>query len=130
MDFLKKILPAVFVSIAMLVTVPAMAAGKIENATTEEVSQAIDDAIRLSGEALEAMENGADVDTVLALVKSTKQASKRIESNVVDRLRSQANSRLAKARMAYKKGDSEKAKALMTEAAKLYKEVKTKYQAF
>ncbi|WP_031434598.1 hypothetical protein [Methylomarinum vadi] len=131
MDLLRKVLLAVFVSVAMFATAPAtMAAGKIENATAEEVSQAIEDAISNSEKAVAAMQSGADEDTVLGLLKATKQASKRIESNVVDRLRSKANSRIAKSRSAFRKGDKEKAQALATEALDIFKEVKSKYHSF
>ena len=131
MALLKKLLLAVFVSVAMFATAPAtMAAGKIEKATVAGVTQAIEDAISLSQETLTAIQSGAEKDKVLELFKSTKQASKKIESNVVDRLRSKANSRLSKARSAYKKEDTAKAEELMTEAVKIFKEVKTKYHAF
>lgn len=131
MDLLKKVLLAVFVSAAMFSAAPAtMAAGKIQNATAEEVSQAIEDAISNSEAALAAMQNGEDQDAVLALLKSTKQASKRIESNIVDRLRSKANSRVSKARSAYKKGENEKAQALLSEATEIFKEVQSKYKSF
>lgn len=131
MDFLKKVSLAVLIGTSMIATAPAtMAAGKIENATAEEVSQAIEDAISKSEEALAAVQNGSDKDEVLAILKATKQASKRIESNVVDRLRSTANSRIAKARSAMKKGDTAAAEALIAEAVATFKEVQTKYKSF
>ncbi|WP_305909107.1 hypothetical protein Q9L42_007220 [Methylomarinum sp. Ch1-1] len=131
MDLLKKLLLAVSVTVAMSAMAPvATAAGKIENATAEEVSQAIEDAIRLSEEALTAVQNGTDEDTVLGLLKSTKQASKRIESNIVDRLRSKANSRISKARSAIRKGDNAKAESYLIEAVSIFKEVQSKYKAF
>ncbi len=131
MDLSKKGLLAVLVSVFIFAASPSTtAAGKIENATAEEVGQAIEDAIRYSEEALSAMKNGGDEDSVMALLKSTKQASKRIESNVVDRLRSKANSRIAKARTAFKKGDVAIAEASLSEAVDIFKEVQTKYKAF
>lgn len=129
MDLLKKLLLAAVISMTAI-SPAAFAEGKIKNATVEEVSQAIDDAIRLSGETLTAVQSKAEKDEVLKLLKATKQASKRIESNVVDRLRSKANGKIAQARSAVKKGDSETAIALLTEAVEIFKEVKTKHQAF
>lgn len=131
MDLLKKLLLALAVTISMTAVSPvALAEGKIKNATVEEVSEAIDDAIRLSEESLAAVQNGTDEAEILKLLKSTKQASKRIESNVVDRLRSKANGKVAKARSAVKSGKTEDAAALLTEAVAIFKEVKEKHQAF
>lgn len=131
MDLFKKILLAVFVGTAMIATAPVtLAAGKIENATKEEVAEAIVEAIDLSEKALAAVKAGESKETVMALLKSTKQASKRIESNIVDRLRSKANSRVSKARSAYKKGDMAKAEALLAEAVETFKEVQTKHSSF
>ncbi len=129
MDLLKKLLLAAVISMTAI-SPAALAAGKIKNATVEEVSQAIDDAIRLSGETLAAVEGNVEKAEVLKMLKATKQASKRIESNVVDRLRSKANGKIAKARSAIKKDDNEKAAVLLTEAVAIFKEVKTKHQSF
>lgn len=131
MDLLKKLLLAVFVSVAMFATAPAtMAAGKIEKATIADVTEAIKEAISLSEETLAALQSGAEKDKILGLYKSTKQASKKIESNIVDRLRSKANSRVKQSRSAYLKEDNAKAEELMTEAIKIFKEVQVKHREF
>lgn len=131
MALLKKLLLAVFVTVVMFATAPAtMAAGKIEKATIAEVTEAIKEAISLSEETLAALQSGAEKDKVLGLYKSTKQASKRIESNIVDRLRAKANSRVKKSRSAYLKEDNAKAEELMTEAIKIFNEVQAKHKAF
>ena len=131
MALLKKLLLAVFVSVAMFATAPAtMAAGKIEKATIADVTEAIKEAISLSEETLAALQSGAEKDKILGLYKSTKQASKKIESNIVDRLRSKANSRVKQSRSAYLKEDNAKAEELMTEAIKIFKEVQVKHREF
>ncbi len=131
MSILKKVLSAAIISTAMLTTSPSvMAAGKIEKATMAEVSEAVEDAVRLSDETVAAISEGAEKDVVMNLFKETKQASKRIESNIVDRLRQKANGRLRQARSAFKKGDTGEALAKMTEAAQIFKDIKAKRNAF
>jgi len=130
MGLLKKQLLTLLVSTLMLIAAPSVMAGKIEKATTQEVSEAIVETIRLSEEALAAVKNGQEKDQILTLLKETKQSSKRIESNVVDRLRSKANSRVTKARAAIRKGDTATAETLLTEAVAIFKEVQVKHKAF
>ncbi len=131
MSILKKILSAAIVSTVILTSAPAViAAGKIEKATMAEVTEAVEDAVRLSDETVAAIKEGAEKEAVMNLFKETKQASKRIESNVVDRLRQKANETLRKARSKYKKGENEEALTLMTKAAKIFKDIKAKRNAF
>ena len=131
MAILKKVLLAVFVSMAMIATAPVtIAAGKIEKATAQEVVEAIKDTISLSEETLAAVESGAEKEAVLELFKKTKQASKRIESNIVDRLRQTANARLRKARSAFKQDDKETTIAFMTEVVQRFKEIQKKHSSF
>jgi len=131
MAILKKVLLAAFVSTAMITTAPVtIAAGKIEKATPQEVKEAIVETISLSEETLAAVESGAEKEAVLDLFKRTKQSSKRIESNIVDRLRQTANSRLSKARSAYRKDDKETTIGLMTEVVQRFNEIQKKHSAF
>ncbi len=130
MELLKKLLMAVSISIAMIATTQVATAGKIEKATVQEVKEAIVDTISLSEETLAAIESGAEKDSVLELFKKTKQSSKRIESNIVDRLRQTANSRLRNARSAYKKDDKETAIGLMTEVIQRFNEIQKKHSSF
>jgi len=131
MSILKKILSAAIVSTVILTSAPAViAAGKIEKATMAEVTEAVEDAVRLSDETVAAIKEGAEKEAVMNLFKETKQASKRIESNVVDRLRQKANETLRKARSKYKKGENDEALTLMTKAAKIFKDIKAKRNAF
>ena len=130
MALLKNLLLA-FVAIAVLsIATPASAAGKIEKATTQEVAEAIVHTIALTEETVAAIKNGIDTKAALALFKKIKQSSKKIESNIVDRLRSKANQRIVKARSAMKKGDTAKAIALTEEATEIFKEVKVKHANF
>jgi Zn-dependent oligopeptidase len=131
MAILKKVLSAAIISTAMLTSAPTvMAAGKIEKATMADVTEAVEEAVRLSDETVAAIKEGAEKDTIMNLFKETKQASKKIESNVVDRLRQKANETLRKARSKYKKGETEEALTLMTKAAKIFKDIKAKRNAF
>ena len=131
MDLLKKIVLAASLSVAMIATAPvSMAAGKIEKATVAEVVEAIKETIKLSEESLAAIESGADKKSILDLLKRTKQSSKRIESNIVDRLRQTANARVSKARSAVKKDDKETAVAFMTEAVQRFKDIQKKHSSF
>ncbi len=131
MEFIKKFVMAFALAFAMVSVAPtAIAAGKIENATAEEVAAAIDACVDLTAEALSAVQSGEDKKSILPILKKVKQAAKRIESNVVWRLRSKATERVTKARSALKKGDNDKAEKLLTEASEIFAEVKSKYHAF
>lgn len=128
---LKKLILAFFFSFAFLATAPsAFAVGKIENATPAETVIAIDETLVLAEETLAAIKDGTDKETVMPMFKKTKQSAKKIESTVTYMLREKSLGRLSKARSAFKKGDTETAEAKMTEALKLFKELKTKYHDF
>ncbi|HIG64342.1 MAG TPA: hypothetical protein EYQ43_01955 [Methyloprofundus sp.] len=131
MDLLKKLVMAFFVSFAMLAVAPsAMAAGKTENQTQAEVAQSLTDTVTVAEETLAAMKGGADKETVMALIKKTKQTAKTIESSVVLARRDRALAKVSKARGAYKKGQQEKAEDLMEKAVKGFKDVKAMYHNF
>ncbi|SMG62360.1 conserved hypothetical protein, secreted [methanotrophic bacterial endosymbiont of Bathymodiolus sp.] len=133
MSLLKKLVLAFFVSFAMLATAPsvmAKPAGKVANQSQAEVAQSLTDTVTIAEETLAAMKSGADKDTVLALIKKTKQTAKTIESSVVLAKRDRALSKVAKARGAYKKDRHEKAEELMEQAVKGFKDVKTLYHNF
>ena len=128
MDLLKKVILALFVSLSMFAVAPAVMA-EIEVPSTEEVAEAIEDSIKLSEQTLAALKANEPKDSVLALFKSTKTASKKIESTPVERTRFKASQKLAKARLAFKRGDTEEAVELMTEVIELFKEVQKIHQA-
>lgn len=133
MGLLKKIIFAAFISTAMLATAPSVMAkpgGKVANQTQAEVAQSLIDTIDAAELALSAVQSSADKKDTMALFKATKQTAKTIESSVVLADRDRALNRVMKARSAYKKGDIEKAEALMIEAVERFKKVKDKYHNF
>jgi len=129
MDLLKKVILALFVSISMFAVTPAVMAEVPEPASMEEVAESIEEAIKFSEQTLEALKANESKGSVLALFKSTKKESKKIESTPVERTRSKASQRMAKARLLFKKGNSPEAIELMTEVVELFKEVQTIHKA-
>ena len=131
MGLLKKLVMAFFVSFAMLAVAPsAIAAGKVQNQTQAEVAQSLTDTITVAEETLAAMKSGADKETVMALLKKTKQTAKTIESSVVLANRDRALGKVKKARSAYKKDQHEKAEELMGQAVDKFKKVEQQYHNF
>lgn len=133
MSSLKKLVLALCVSSAMLAAAPvavAKPAGKIANQTQEGVKQSLLDTIAIAEETLAAMKNGTDKDTVMALLKKTKQTAKTIESSVVLADRDRALGKVKKARSAYKKDQHAKAEELMTQAVERFIKVNEKYHNF
>jgi len=133
MVLLKKLVLASFVSVAMLAAAPAAMAkpaGKQENQTQAEVVQSLKDTVTAAEDALAAMKSGEEKDTVMKLLKNSKQTAKTIQSSVVLSDRDRALARVNKARSAYKKGKLEEAKAFMEEAVQRFKKVEQKYHAF
>jgi len=129
MDLLKKVIFALFVSTSMMAVAPAVMAEVPETASREEVAESIEEAITLSGETLAALKENESKASVLALFKATKKESKKIDSSPVERTRSKASQKMAKARLSFKKGDSEKAIELMTEVVDLFEKVQTIHKA-
>ncbi len=134
MSSLKKLVLAAFVSSAMLAAAPvvvAKPAGKIANQTQEGVKQALLDTIAVAEETLAAMKGGdADKETVMALLKKTKQTAKTIESSVVLADRDRALAKVKKSRSAYRKDQHEKAEELMEQAVERFIKVNEKYHNF
>ncbi len=133
MALLKKVVLALFVSVAILATAPsaiAKPAGKIENQTPEGVLQAFDVAISSVEAAQTALESGEDKDTVLGLMKEAKQNLNKIESATVNREKERANGLLKKSRSAFRKGDLEKAKSLMSDTVAKFSSLKQIYLDF
>lgn len=126
MSFLRKFLLSIIIASSMgAVSSVSFAAGKIENATTEEVRIEIDNAIKSTADAIAAIQNNEGQDAILGLIKDAKQASKKIESNRLDVKRNRAAARLAKARSAVKKAQNDEAIAFLSEALAGYQEIKT-----
>ena len=132
MGLLKKLVMASFVSFAMLAVAPTAVAkpGKIANQTQEGVKQALLDTIAVAEETLAAMKSDAEKDSVMAMLKKTKQTAKTIESSVVLADRDRALGKVKKARSAYKKDQHAKAEELMEQAVERFIKVNAKYHAF
>ena len=127
MKFLKQIVIALAVALSVGSFSQVMAAGKIENATPEEVGAAIASAAKNSEDALAALKNGEADEAVLDLIEAARQDSKRIEVGRLDVKRTRAAAHLKNARSAIRKGDKTKAEASLVEAVKGYQEVKAEY---
>ncbi|MCK5898970.1 MAG: hypothetical protein KAG10_03290 [Methylococcales bacterium] len=136
MALLKNILLALSLSTALLAVAPsAMAkpAGKIENQTPAQTSEAIDKAIVQAEKtlaALEASKEGDDIKVLLAEFKTTKQIAKTNESATTYSRREKALGKLGKARLAYKKGKKEESVVLMKKSVEIFKEIKVAYNKF
>ncbi len=133
MSLFKKLVMAFFVSFAMLAVAPTAMAkplGKIQNQSQEQAAQSFDDTVVAAEETLAAMKSGVDKDTVMALLKKTKQAGKSIQSAVVLANRDRALGKLKKARSAYKKDQHAKAEELMAQTVDRFKKVRTQYHDF
>ena len=128
MHLIKKIILASFLICAISTTPVALAAGKIENATLEEIKASIDTTIERSEKTLEALESGADKEAVLELLASTKQMAKEIHATRKSAVyKSKAGSQMKKARSAAKKDDLEKAKEHVIKGLEYYKNLKIEF---
>lgn len=126
MNFIKKLLFSIVIATSMgAVSSTAIAAGKIENATTADVKEAIDNTIENIQQAITSLQNGGDKDGTLELINNARQSSKRIESNRLDVKRNRAVARLKKAKFAIKRDQNDSALALLSEALTRYQEIKS-----
>lgn len=99
----------------------------VANPTYEEVQIAIDNTLNKVQESKTALDNGADTDTVVAMVTDARQLQKDISNNVLDLKRNQASNVLKQARAALLKNEIAEAKNLLGEALGKYKEIKQLY---
>lgn len=99
----------------------------VANPTYEEVQMAIDNTLNKVQESKTALDNGADTDTVVAMVTDARQLQKDISNNVLDLKRNQASNVLKQARAALLKNEIAEAKNLLGEALGKYKEIKQLY---
>ncbi|MDT8406173.1 MAG: hypothetical protein RQ715_02875 [Methylococcales bacterium] len=127
MTLLKQLAVTFTLLFSALAMVPASAAGKVENATAEEVAVSIADAVKNSQAALSALTGSESDDTVLELIEAARQNSKRIEVGRLDVNRTRAAAHLKKARRALRNGDKAAAEAELNKAIKGYQEVQKLY---
>lgn len=99
------------------------------NPTYEDVKSAIDNTIAKVEEAANALNNGADNETVIKLVSDARQIQKDIANNVLDVKRNQTSSVLNKARAALKNNDLASAKETLKDATSRYQEIDRLYAA-
>lgn len=124
MKLLKQLTLVLAIAFSFASVSPAMAAGKIENATAAQVKEAAEAAISSSEQALLGVQNGTNQEVVFQHITTARQESKRIEVGRLDLKRNQGSAKLKEARVAITKGEKEKAEALLTEAVKIYQEIK------
>lgn len=101
----------------------------VANPSYEEVKMAIDNTFNKVQESKTALDNGADVETIAAMVTDARQLQKDISNNVLDLKRNQASNVLKQARTALLKNEVSEAKNLLDEALNKYKEIKQLYIA-
>jgi hypothetical protein len=124
MKLLKQLTLVLAIAFSFASISPAMAAGKIENATAAQVKEAVEAAISSSEQALLGVQNDANQEVVLQHITSARQDSKRIEVGRLDVKRNQGSAKLKDARTAVTKGEKDKAIALLTDAVKIYQDIK------
>jgi len=121
MNTLQKIFfAAVFAAISS-------SAFAVANPSYDEVKMAIDNTFNKVQESKIALDNGADIETVVAMVTDARQLQKDISNNVLDLKRNQASNVLKQARTALLKNEVAEAKNLLDEALNKYKEIKQLY---
>lgn len=119
------ILAFFLISVTATVSTTAIAAGKIENATLDEIKASINTTIERSEKTLAALKSGADKEAVLELLSSTKQMAKEIHATRRAAVfKSKAGSQMKKARKAAKKDDLETAKGHVEKGVQFYKQLK------
>lgn len=128
---LKPYLPALICALVLGATSPMVTAvttaGKIENATTAEVKQALDESVKITEEALEALKSGADENKVSDLINDARQQIKRVEINRLDVIRTRSADNLKKARQSLSKGDKAQAEEFLSNGLKGFKEMQSSF---
>ncbi len=117
-------------SLIMAPIAPSYAAGKIENATMEEVTYAIETTLKMATDSLAALDNGASSDDVLAMLKKTKQIHKEIEVIRLGAIKGRAATQMKKARIAAKKGDLETTRKHLAKGVEHYQTLRKKFYDF
>lgn len=131
MIFAKKVVTTILlVSSLSAVSTIAVAAGKIENPTMEEVTYAIETTVKHAEEALAAINNGEDKDVILGFITETKQIAKEIEVTRLGPNKMKASSQMKKARFAVRKDKMEKAKKHLEAGVKHYHKLRERFYAF
>ncbi len=115
-----------FLSLFIGVLAPAaIAAGKIENVSEEDVRRALKDSIKAAEDALAALKSGAEEAVVSEHINNARQWIKRVENNRLDVIRTRSAESLKKARQAVAKGDAKQAEESLLHALKGFKEMQS-----
>ena len=131
MVFTKKMFLAILLAFTLGATsTVTSAAGKIKNATMEEVTSAVEDTVKGVDDILAALNNGADKETIMTLFKETKQRAKAIEVSRLGMLKGKASTQMRKSKSAFKKDDLENAKKHAAKSSELYHELRTQFYSF
>lgn len=128
MKLLKSSIIALAITFSFGTVSSVMAAGKIENATTGQVKEAIQAALTGSTAALDSLKNGSNQDVVAQHIATARQETKKIEvGTILDPIRSKASGQLRTASTALSNGDKANAEAALVEAIKGFEQIKAKY---
>lgn len=128
MDVFKKyLLPLLLILSTSVLSPLTIAAGKIENATTEEVKQALVDSVKATEEALASLKSGAEAETINDQINNARQLIKRVEINRLDVIRTRSAESLKKARQALNNGQKDIAEDFLTNALKGFKEMQSAF---
>jgi len=108
MTLIKKLVLCTCVSLIIASAAPvvtAAPAGKIENASIEEVRQALVDTIKATEQAIASLKEGEGDDKINDHISNARQYVKRVEINRLDVIRTRAAENLKKAKTALNNGD-------------------------
>ncbi len=129
---MKQSLLKLIFSASLIFLLPGIthAAGKIENATMEEVTYAIETTLKQAQDTLAALDDGASSEDILAMLKKTKQIHKEIEVIRLGAIKGRAATQMKKARIAAKKGDLETARKHLAKGVEHYQTLRKKFYDF
>jgi ketopantoate reductase len=124
MILLKKLVLALFVSIALLATTSTVMAEK--EISQASVLKALNETISTSEEIVSALNSGADAEVIENLYRKVKTIVKGVivsdSKSAVPRAK--ANKRIKQSRKAFRNNDMEKAATFASEAVNYYKKTK------
>jgi len=129
MKLLKSSIIALAITFSFGAASSAIAAGKIENATTGQVKEAIQAALTGSTAALAGLKNGSKQEVVAEHIANARQETKKIEvGTTLDPIRSKSSGQLRTASTALANGEKDNAEAALVEAIKGFEQIKATYK--
>ncbi|MEQ1528564.1 MAG: hypothetical protein ABL925_04550 [Methylococcales bacterium] len=128
MKLFNKYLLSVLVAVVINAISPmATAAGKIENASTADVKQALNDSVKATEDAIAALKSGAGEDAVNEHISNARQLIKRVEINRLDVIRTRSADSLKRAKQALSSGQKDQAEDFLGNALKGFKEMQSSF---